>query len=160
MKQHCREQVLDWQNCPAILSMPHKCGKCLVTPFNFQGSFKDRRDGHKPTGSAGPGAQIIWWLVSFGCQLHRGCQTMLLPLAEVLASNSSSCHQTATGWAKRVPGGNTASERVGKQGSFEQPLDYSSLAPSGQRKLLLHEAWTQNKSWHWRKANCNTPVTA
>lgn len=45
---------------------------------------------------------------------------------------------------------------MGKQDSFEQPLDYSSLAPSGQRKLMLHEAWTQNKSWHRRKANCAT----
>lgn len=65
---------------------------------------------------------------------------MLLPLAEVLTSNSSSCHQTATGWAERAPGRSTASERVGKQDSFEQPLDYSSLAPSGQRSLMLHEA--------------------
>lgn len=62
---------------------------------------------------------------------------MFLPLAEVLASDSSPCHQTAIGWEKKnVEGGSNASDRMGKWDSFEQPFAYNSLAPRGQRGLI------------------------
>lgn len=64
---------------------------------------------------------------------------MLLTLAEVLASNSSNC-QAATGRGRRFEKGSTASDRMGKWDSFEQPLAYSNLAPSKRRGLMLHEA--------------------
>lgn len=79
------------------------CGKCLVMPFNFQAHFEERRDVLVISQQAQLDQEhrIIWWLVSFGCQLHKRCQIVFLPLAEVLASDSSSCHQTATGWGEK-----------------------------------------------------------